>query len=120
MKNIILLVFVVWLIGCESEAYRPDTSSQPKKFSTSVVSSPPGARIEVDNTYIGDAPVDITWDNESSDLFSSGHTVKASPLYLSQQAQVKSFSPGDKIPKTIFFDLNRARTEDHYQWNNSR
>ncbi|MDO8302305.1 MAG: PEGA domain-containing protein [Sedimentisphaerales bacterium] len=123
MKNVLLLVFAIGLIGCESEPYRPtqlnDTSPQPNNFITTVISAPPGARIEVDNNYVGDAPVDIKWDNQSSDRFSSSHTVKASPLYPSQQAQVKSFSLGDKIPKTIFFDLNRARTHDRYELNNN-
>ena len=88
MKNVLLLFFAVWLIGCESESYRPtlgnDTSSQPKNFSTTVISQPPGAKIEVDNNYVGDAPVDIKWDNDSSDRFSSNHTIKASPLVQRQ------------------------------------
>ena len=79
MKNVLLLVFAVWLIGCESEPYRPtqgkDMPLQPQNFITTVISKPPGAKIEVDNNYIGNAPVDIKWDNQSSDLFSSSHTV---------------------------------------------
>jgi hypothetical protein len=123
MKAVAIAIFFsVWLAGCESESYwsAQERDKSPQKSITNVVSEPSGARIEVDNNYIGNAPIDITWNDDNSGYFTSYHTVKATPLYHSQQPQSKSFSLGEKIPPTIFFDLNRAQVKDHYQRNDSQ
>jgi hypothetical protein len=91
---------------------------KPTTYTTKVVSDPPGARIELDNNYIGNAPLEIQWVGWPKDRhLRDNHTVKALPIHEGQYVQVKSFrgtagtvrnSESSLVPDTILFDMNLA------------
>jgi len=116
-------------IGCSSpykyvaqtpppSAYRQPASYQPptnKKIE--IISEPPGARIEVNNNYVGDAPITITL-QEDGDEFTRNTVIRASPTEAGDYVQTKffyagkvtsggySFGTNDRIPSRIFFDMH--------------
>ena len=93
-----LFVYLSFLVGCHSTAM----------YTTKITSEPPGARIEVNNDYIGDTPLEMNWEGYTeNDSFASNYTVRALPRAPGQEVQVKTFNWWyDKIPKHIFFDMN--------------
>ncbi|MHC4458064.1 MAG: hypothetical protein ACYS0I_13455 [Planctomycetota bacterium] len=111
MRNWIcsLLTCLVFFAGCAAfEAYTATTK---------VISDPPGARIELDDDYIGDAPLEIIWDERlmMERTFERKHTITALPIYGGQQVQLKFFWPGDSIPKTILFDMSLVPVPQRYE-----
>lgn len=88
-----------------------------------MISEPPGARIEIDGDYVGDAPLEIQWDGWSiNGLFTTDHEVKALPIYEGQYVQRKFFRGGlvfrgsrDPVPKTILFDMNLVPVPRRYE-----
>jgi len=98
-------------------------------FTTKVISDPPGARIELDENYVGDAPLEIQWRGRAKGrVFTEKHTVRALPIYPGQYTQTKFFSeaPGGlfdpyrpysyHIPEVIFFDMNLAPVPTRYEF----
>ena len=89
------------------------------EYSTEIMSDPPGARIEVDGNYIGEAPVKYTWGRYKYMYFTDRpHEVIASPTYKGHCVQRKYYNGGhsynpftgmgsvgynDPIPSKIFF-----------------
>ena len=124
--NIVGFVFGSIVGGCETydmgySSYTP--ASYTRTYTTKVISIPPGARIELDNDYIGDAPLEIQWEGWSiNGLFHKDHTVKALPIYEGQYVQSKFFRGGltfrgtrDPVPKTILFDMNLVKVPMRYE-----
>jgi hypothetical protein len=77
-----------------------------------IISSPPGARIEVNGEYVGDAPC-------RAEVIADGHgklvqdvTINALPIFAGQQVQSKRFhgahmsAYSQKAPSRVFFDMN--------------
>lgn len=78
MKRLILVIFTVimFLGGCECTSNHYNLAGynecgeynsfydigRTETYVTKVISEPPGARIELDNDYIGDAPLEIQWE----------------------------------------------------------
>jgi hypothetical protein len=90
--------------------------TQETAYTTKVMSIPPGARIEVDQDYIGEAPLDVQWEGwGEKGFFSRNHTVTATST--GRRSQTKWFrgedNPhlqdwADPIPKTILFDFGHS------------
>jgi len=108
MKKILIPILVpLW--GCV----------QVETHYTEVLSEPPGARIEVDQDYIGEAPIKITWEGAAfaGRRFSGkDHVVRAIPVEKGHFVQEKRFAggqglaeAGDMIPRRIFFDMRLAQ-----------
>lgn len=124
---ILLALFLISIVGgCETydtsyHSYTPE--SYTRTYTTKVISDPPGARIELDGDYIGDAPLEIQWEGWSSNgLFHSSHTVTALPIYEGQYVQSKYFrgglmfnDPRHPVPKTILFVMTLAPVPTHYE-----
>lgn len=125
-----IILFALFLIsifgGCETydtsyDSYTPE--SYTRTYTTKVISDPPGARIELDGDYIGDAPLEIQWEGWSlNGLFYRDHTVKALPIYEGQYVQSKFFrgglmfrGPRDPVPKTILFVMSLATVPRRYE-----
>jgi PEGA domain len=95
-----------FLMGCVS-TYQPPT---PVYKTVQIISDPPGARIEINGNYIGDAPLStkIRKDTEY-DRFYSSTVIRAYPKG-DGYVQTKNFSPGSleglNLPDRIFFDTN--------------
>ena len=111
------------LVGCASAP--PLEPGQPKgaiAYMVSVETSEPGARIEVNDDYVGNAPLTLKVWGDKKRRFRSlggGHfVIKAYPVQAGQTVQTKRFrtggapfAPVDIIPKHLFFDLNLQTVE---------
>lgn len=106
MKTLLsFLLCLVTVFGC---------THPTKTYTTKVSSQPPGARIELNNGYVGVTPTDISWTGYAeNDRFVNDWNVQAIPTYPGQYVQEKRFkgtrpgdSWGDPIPKEIFFDMS--------------
>ena len=107
--NQILPIFALAvLIGC---ATSPEKEHQ---VVTEIISDPPGARIEVNGNYIGDAPITTRIRHHPADKVVMGRVViKALPREAGQYVQTKVFQGPqypfdphrDVVPERIFFDM---------------
>jgi hypothetical protein len=64
-----------------------------------VESSPPGARIEFNDAFVGTTPCRIRVPG------GVGHDFKALPLPSGGSTQIKRFDAGSDIPEHLFFDM---------------
>jgi hypothetical protein len=118
----------VFGIGCSSpyvaqkpppSAYRPvqyrsalDQSGDKK---VEVISEPVGARIEVNDDYVGDAPIALKIPQDAQDpgYFTKNTVIRALPTQGGDYVQAKVFvgnisgvSYGDRIPSRIYFNMH--------------
>ena len=120
MKKLSFLVLfpitLVLLSGCETM----DIGGSPKikSFPVKIISEPTGAKIEINDNYVGKTPMTVQLEGwETTRTFSRSHIIVAHPVKAGGQTQVKSFtgwsSPdltyGDKIPEKIYFNMNLIR-----------
>lgn len=76
-----------------------------------VISQPPGARIELNNGYMGETPLSIKVPCSPDGRFLETVIVRALPTMEGHYSQTKVFSGGytmirnDQVPPTIFFDM---------------
>jgi PEGA domain len=102
--------FFASLLGC-ANSYQP----QPPVYkNVQIISDPPGARIEINGNYIGDAPlVTKIRSDEPYERFYSSTVIRASPK-ADGYVQTKNFAPGTleglDLPDRIFFDTNLHST----------
>jgi hypothetical protein len=86
-------------VGCSNpysahplSAYQPVSSKpvpyEPKK--TQIISEPPGARIEINDNYVGDAPITVEL-AQRGDCFDEDTVVRAIPTEGSDYTQTKRF-----------------------------
>jgi hypothetical protein len=87
------------------------------QFDVQIISDPPGARIEINGNYVGDAPLTVKIEGFRDRTFNKTTVIIANPIYAGQYVQVKSFvgntavrELNDKIPERILFimDIGRA------------
>jgi hypothetical protein len=91
----------------------PPTPPQPQFRYTDmrVISQPPGARIELNNGYMGETPLSIKVPCSPDGRFLEMVIVRALPTIEGHYSQTKVFSGGytmirnDQVPATIFFDM---------------
>ena len=124
MKNIWVLATsftaVVLLVGCETVP--PGTERGPHgtiAYDVLVEASEPGARIEAEGNHVGNTPVHLKIfgdrDGTFHDFGDFQYVIQAFPLTTNQFAQVRAFgtgrafSPEDRIPQHIYFDMNQPR-----------
>ena len=89
----------------------------PKK--TQIISEPPGARIEINDNYVGDAPITVEL-AQRGDYFDEDTVVRAIPTEEGDYTQTKRFLTndpwyhpgfaGDKIPSRILFNMHLVAT----------
>lgn len=126
------LAIGVGLCGCA-------TGSNPKAargpggtiaYKVQVESSTPGARIEVNEDYIGKTPLTLTIFGDRDGTFhnfgSKDFIIRAFPVSTNQFPQTKLFRTGgwfseeDRVPSRIYFDMEQPGTglsidlEPHY------
>ena len=119
-------------VGCSSPQYRAQTalpsgyhpppqlqvSYEPRTKKVEILSEPAGARIEVNDNYVGDAPITVEIPQRAS-YFTQNTVIRALPTEGGDYVQVKYFSGSipdawypetvgakrDQIPSRIFFDM---------------
>jgi hypothetical protein len=92
-------------------AYHPVQSPLPLSKSVEIISEPAGARIEIDDDYIGDAPL-VVGIPQTDGYFKKQTVIRAIPTEAGDYVQTKLFqgtgadaSYGSKIPSRILFDM---------------
>jgi hypothetical protein len=106
--SLISTVYFLLCSGCASHSNAP----LPRQ-SVQIVSEPPGARIEINGRYVGDAPTTVEIESSPSGRFWKDTIIKAYPKNTGY-IQIKAFngesrwSISDPIPGRISFD---TRTE---------
>ena len=73
---------------------------------TEVISEPSGARIEVDNDYMGTTPLTVKLRQDGFGKLSNTIVVRALPIFDGQYTQTKVLHWEDPVPKTLFFQMN--------------
>lgn len=121
----LVVVLIIFFVGCAGEEANPVQAQQydktpnllaTKTYTTKVISIPPGARIELDNDYLGDAPLEIQWKGwPLARVFKGDHKVNALPIYPGQQTQSKIFYSNKRIPETILFQMNLESVPRRYE-----
>ena len=118
------LGIIGWLIasGCASSGTSSSTRGPDGTiaYSVEIESSEPGARIEVNNDYVGHAPLTITVYGDPDGTFhnfgSMHYVIRAfptDPTSTNLFPQTKAFRTGgwfsdeDAIPKRIYFDMRQ-------------
>lgn len=109
--------------GCSTPDPRVDGAGKPEKgpqgtvaFLVKVEASEPGVRIEANGDSIGTAPLTLKIYGDKDGTFhnfgSPDYILKAYPAKPGQRVQTKTFGTGawfgreDRIPSTIYFDMN--------------
>ena len=102
LRNVLLLLWLsVMAAGC---------ATLPRYYPVTIISDPPGARIEINNNYFGVTPLTINF-NTQYDWFNGevgDFTVTAYPSVPGQYLQQKRIIP--PIPQTIYFNMNLETT----------
>ena len=83
----------------------PKKEPPRKSYVTKVVSEPPGARIEVNDEYRGEAPLELEWQSQTG-YFTGEVVIRALPILPGQQIHERTFNSSHQIPKTILFDMS--------------
>jgi PEGA domain len=119
-------------VGCSSPQYRAQTalpsgyhpppqlpvSYEARTKKVEILSDPAGARIEVNDNYVGDAPITVEIPQRAG-YFTQNTVIRALPTQGGDYVQAKYFSGSipdawypetvgakrDQIPSRIFFDM---------------
>lgn len=88
--------------------YSPLDDPQPH-YTILVESDPPGAKIELNDAYVGTTPCRIRVPGDKGRKFTYGqmldHVFKALPTAGGGYTQLKRFPKGGEIPERIFFNM---------------
>lgn len=94
---IVTVAPIACFIGCASEPMR-----------THINSEPPGARVEVNENYVGVTPIDVTLPQSGSHHKLREHiTIRALALEPGKPDQEKQLYYNQWAPENILFDMNR-------------
>ncbi len=115
MKTLYFLLMLTVLLfsSCIDTTTRTDFHGP---ITTQFVSNPPGARIEIDGSYIGNAPKAYTWPRtyQTRERFSKEVRITAFPSGPKQYPQSKFYGSHHNqlpvIPERIYFDMTLLPT----------
>jgi len=102
--NIIWLIIFLIIAGSFGCARAPIRQEQRME----VISNPPGAKIELNNDYLCDAPCFIdVWRTRPNEAYSSFPMIiiRAIPIRGGNFVQRKMIFDGDSLPKRLYFDM---------------
>jgi len=129
MKSLTILAgsaaLVALLTGCES--IPPGAERGPDHtmaYHVQIEASEPGVRIEANQQYVGNAPLTLKIfgdpDGTFHDFGSYYYIIQAIPTKTNQFVQTAVFrtghlfSPEDRIPRRIYFDMNQPPAPNPY------
>ena len=102
---VIAALFAFGLVACESST--PIASTQPRPTATKtiqIIADSPGVRIEVNDDYVGDAPVSITVPTDRA-KFTKVTIIRATPTLQGEYVQSKHFDATSEVPSRILFSM---------------
>ena len=122
MKNVLVLLSgmaaMALLTGCQS--LPPGAEPGPHgtmAYEVLIEASEPGAKIEANGEYVGEAPLRLKIygdkDGTFHDFGAYHYIIRALPLTTNQFPQMRyfrtgrGFTPEDRIPQRIMFDMNQ-------------
>ncbi|MFA5271789.1 MAG: hypothetical protein WC412_05570 [Candidatus Omnitrophota bacterium] len=108
MKRLLLMLLALNIVGCATTPPRIQVVSALTDKSTEILSAPPGARIEINNEFVGETPLFVEINRYCNDWTGAEYcnvVINAIPKEKGQYAQTKFFDYSVKIPKKIFFDM---------------
>lgn len=103
VRRIHVLVFLGVCVALSGCATLPTANPSGK---TLIESDPPGARIEINNQYVGNAPLRVNIPRLNSVLDPISVTIIANPIIPGQQVQAKYIGIDEPTPTHVFFDMN--------------
>ncbi|MBT7188369.1 PEGA domain-containing protein [Candidatus Bathyarchaeota archaeon] len=121
MKRILIIFLLLLLPSCYTIPARPGAEgagahsaphSPPE--TTLIISDPPGAKIEINHEYVGDAPVSFHIEAQTSmphGQITEDVVIVAYPTEDGQYTQIKNLR-GVKIPKRIYFNMSLKPVSD--------
>jgi hypothetical protein len=135
VKTILICFLFLSVTGCATAPYQAPSPNVGQciwdgslqytcnNYEVEIISGPPGAKIEINNEYVGETPVTKVWNGRYSEYDS--YTVTAYPKQAGQYVQTKSIrfeSSGElycqvTLPKKIYFDMNLGPTTPSFDVN---
>jgi len=110
LMNIFLCASLLILTaGCATVGGPSDPIHQTTLM-TEIISDPPGAKIEINDEYVGETPLTIHIKRiYASDGYGGGSwgivQIKANPVLAGQYVQVKIIMVDQPTPKKMYFDM---------------
>ena len=105
---VIAALIAFGLVACESSPPQVATQSPPAATAATktiqIISDPPGARIEVNDDYVGDAPISITVPIQGA-KFTRMTIIRATPTLQGEYVQSKYFDGTSEVPSRILFSM---------------
>jgi len=116
-----LFVFLIVSLPFINSCYITSSSRSAITYDVKIISDPPGARIEINGNYVGDAPLEVKIEGTSDRYFKNDTEMVAYPIYEGQLIERKSFDKylnlygisGDKIPERILFVMMTRGTNKY-------
>lgn len=108
-KSIHVIVIALLMSGCASmnNAFSPEPKIHSSELMTEIISDPPGAKIEINNQYVGETPLNVHIDRNYIDVLGwSTVSIIANPLENGQQVQQKFINFNMPTPTKIYFNMN--------------
>lgn len=107
MKKIIFVLCIsLFLFGCGTwTRYRVVTT--PTSKSTEIISTPLGAKIEINNEYIGETPLNVEIIRKQTFIVSPASLdIVAYPSAPGQYTQKKYIAYHEQTPRKIYFNMD--------------
>jgi hypothetical protein len=104
VASALAILLITACVQTPPSASSPRPPAQPATKTIQVISDPSGARIEVNNDYVGDAPLSIRVP-ELDGNFTIDTAIRATPTQEGQYVQSKWFSYGSAVPSRILFTM---------------
>lgn len=117
MKKIVyLLALVIFIAGCATAPYNACVYDSwnggylYNNYSIEIISEPSGAKIEVDNNYIGETPLQLVQDGLISRW--GFFIITAHHAQGGQFRESKMITLNKPLPRKIYFNMNKASASD--------
>ncbi len=121
IKSQITCVFLasLALVGCATmspNTYVMDYNGYTYyQYKVEIISNPPGAKIEINNDYVGDAPITRTVNGNWGMLADT--IIRAIPTQPGQFVQTKYLPGTQPFPSRIYFDMSLGPVQPNYNVN---
>ena len=122
MKVIFIVFLCFYSLGCMPEKNDPNWIAEKQKNdnynrlreervkkSVEILSDPPGARIEVNDEYVGDAPCTVEVVCDGHGMLITKFEFTALPRYPGHFVRKKTFYGFSQAPARLFFDMRIGR-----------
>jgi len=94
--------------GSRSSEHRRQSQAAPSPTTKAlqILSHPPGAKIEINESYVGETPITVQISLWQAGGFAKATTIRAIPVIGGQYVQSKFFPAKAEVPDRIFFEMN--------------